>query len=98
MKIEVTVNYNDGSKKDIDAVFADFVAFERTWNRSVSKLETELRLTDLAWLSWHSEKRRQQTALTFDPDWIGSVESIELREESDEDEVPVPLDKTQPTD
>jgi hypothetical protein len=92
MKIEVTVKYNDGTSKDIDAVFADFVAFERTWNRSVSKLETDLRLTDLAWLSWHSEKRRKQTQLTFDPDWIGSVETIELREEPEETEGTVPLD------
>jgi hypothetical protein len=92
MKIEVTVKFNDGASKDIDCVFADFVAFERTWNRSVSKLETDLRLTDLAWLSWHSEKRRQQTQLTFDPDWIGLIDTLELREEPEEEEVPVPLD------
>jgi hypothetical protein len=39
MKIEMTVEYNDGTTKDIDAVFADFVAFERTWTRSVTKFD-----------------------------------------------------------
>jgi hypothetical protein len=89
MKIDLTVVYNDGTKIDVDAVFADFVAFERTWNRSVTKFEEELRLTDLAWLAWHSEKRLKRTALQFDPEWIETVGEIEIR---DEDGNEVPLD------
>jgi len=50
MKISLLVNYNDGTTKSIDAVFADFIAFERTWQRSVARFETEVRLTDMAWL------------------------------------------------
>jgi len=94
MKIGMTVAFTDGTKKDVEAVFADFVAFERTWNRSVTKFEQELRLTDLAWLAWHSEKRRKQTDATFDPDWTSTVSEIELRVD---DEVPVPLEKDPPT-
>jgi hypothetical protein len=89
MKIDLTVVYNDGTKIDVDAVFADFVAFERTWNRSVTKFEEELRLTDLAWLAWHSEKRLKRTTLQFDPEWIETVGEIEIR---DEDGNEVPLD------
>jgi hypothetical protein len=89
MKIDLGVVYNDGTKSDVDAVFADFVAFERTWNRSVTKFEEELRLTDLAWLAWHSEKRMKHTTLQFDPDWINTVAEIEIR---DEDGNEVPLD------
>lgn len=92
MKIEINVKFNDGTTKEVDAVFADFVAFERTWNRSVAQLESDLRLTDLAWLTWHSEKRRKQTQLTFDPDWIGLVEMLELREAEEEQEAKVPLE------
>jgi hypothetical protein len=94
MKIGMTVVFNDGNKKNIDAVFADFVAFERTWNRSVTKFEQELRLTDLAWLAWHSEKRRKETGMGFDPDWIGTVSEIELQEDVEDE---VPLEKTQRT-
>ena len=93
MRIGMTVAFVDGSSKDIDAVFADFVAFERTWNRSVTKFESELRLTDLAWLAWHAEKRLKKTAEPFDPEWIANVESIELRADDDD----IPLEKTQPT-
>ena len=46
MKIAMVVVLNDGARKDVEAVFSDFVAFERTWNRSVTKFEEELRLTD----------------------------------------------------
>lgn len=88
MKIDLSVVYNDGTKQNVDAVFADFVAFERTWNRSVTKFEEELRLTDLAWLAWHSEKRMKRTALQFDPDWTNTVAEIEIRDEAGE-EVPL---------
>ena len=40
MKIALMVEFNDGTKSDVDAVFADFVAFERTWQRSVARFET----------------------------------------------------------
>jgi len=89
MKIELSVTYNDGMKRDVNAVFSDFVAFERTWNRSVTKFEEELRLTDLAWIAWHSEKRMKNTSLQFDPDWIDTVAEIDIR---DEDGIEVPLD------
>ncbi len=83
MKIELTVKFNDGTTRDVDAVFADFVSFERTWNRSITQFEKELRLTDLAWLAWNSLKRKKLVDLPFDPDWISLVESIEIRDEEE---------------
>ena len=80
MKIELTVEYLDGTKQDVDAVFADFVGFERTWQRSVAKFEQDMRLTDLAWLAWSACKHRKLTALAFDPDWIGTVAMVTPRE------------------
>lgn len=83
MKIQLNVEYVDGRKEAVDAVFADFVAFERTWNRSVANFEKEIRLTDLAWLAWHSEKRTRKTTLPFDPQWIEDVVTVEIREEEE---------------
>ena len=48
MKIALTVEFINGDKADVDAAFPDFVGFERTWNRSVARLDSDLRLTDLA--------------------------------------------------
>lgn len=79
MKIALRVKYLNGETKDCDAVFADFVAFERAWQRSVARFESEIRLTDLAWLAWSAETRSKSTTLKFDPEWIATVEMVEMR-------------------
>lgn len=93
MKIDLTVKFIDGEPADITARFADFVAFERTWNRSVAKLENDTRLTDIAWLAWHVQKRLRQTTLAFDPDWINTVDEVIITTKAGDDF----LDETQPT-
>ena len=85
MKIALEITFNDSRKVKSDAVFADFVSFERTWNRSVANLETEIRLTDIAWLAWHSEKRRGNTTSQFDPDWLNTVETVQIAEDENGD-------------
>lgn len=92
MKIAMTVTYVDGTKEDVDARFADFVGFERTWQRSITRFEQELRLTDLAWLAWSGLTRLRKTALKFDPDWIATVDEVELGTT----EADIPLETTQP--
>lgn len=96
MKIEMTIKLIDGTTQDVDAVFADFVGFERTWQRSVAKFETELRLTDLAWLAWSACTHRKLTSLKFDPDWIATVDDVSLRE-AVESPLEETLAKTAPT-
>jgi hypothetical protein len=93
MKIDLTVKLIEGEPVDITARFADFVAFERTWNRSVAKLETDTRLTDIAWLAWHVMKRTRLTTLAFDPDWINTVDEVAITAGDGDDF----LDETQPT-
>ena len=83
MKIELTVEYIDGTTEDVDATFADFVGFERTWQRSVVKFEQELRLTDLAWLAWSALTHRGLTKAKFDPEWIRLVSEVKPREDSE---------------
>ena len=83
MKIALQVEYLDGTIEPMDAVVADFVGFERTWHRSVVKFETEMRLTDLAWLAWSALTHRQKTKLKFDPDWIATVAQVIPRDEGE---------------
>lgn len=80
MKLSLKVYFEGGTSKDVTARFADFVAFERTWSRSVARFEHELRLTDLAWLAWHAETRTKATSAKFDPDWIATIENVEVLE------------------
>lgn len=95
MKLELIVEFKDGTKKEVTAVFADFVGFEQTFNRSVTAFEREMRLTDLAWLAWSSEKRNQATPLPFQPDWVDKVAEISLNLDKDDDG-DSPLETTAP--
>ena len=93
MKINLNITTLDGVTVKATAQFADFIAFEGEKNRSVANFQTELRLTDLAWLAWHVEKRTKKTAMKFE-EWIETVESVEVGTES---AVIVPLENPQPT-
>jgi len=88
MKLAMIVKPIDGEQYEVIARFGDFVAFERTWNRSVAKFENEMRLTDIAWLAWQVSKRIGRTQAAFDPEWIQSVDEVTLKDESAD----VPLD------
>ena len=93
MKINLEVTTLDNETTKVTAQFADFIAFETELNRSVANFQTELKLTDLAWLAWHAQKRTKKTAMKFE-DWIETVESVEVGTDS---AVINPLEKTQPT-
>jgi len=93
MKINLEVIALDGVVNKVTAQFADFIAFEGEKNRSVANFQTELRLTDLAWLEWHATKRTKKTAMKFE-EWIETVESVEVGTDS---AVIVPLENPQPT-
>lgn len=97
MKIALKVQYADGETRDVTARFADFVSFERTWSRSVANFEREIRLTDLAWLAWSAETRAKNTTLKFDPDWIQTIENVEIADDSLAEEGGNPLETTATT-
>jgi hypothetical protein len=75
MRINLRIDYTNGESKDITCSARDLVAFEEKFSRSVAKLESEFRLTDLLFLAWHSEQRRKETKKDFDG-WLEDVESI----------------------
>ena len=93
MKINLEVTTLDGVVSKVTAQFADFIAFEGAKNRSVANFQTELKLTDLAWLCWHAQTRMRTTQLKFE-EWTETVESVEVGTDS---AVIVPLENPQPT-
>jgi hypothetical protein len=90
MKINLEVTTLDGVTSKVTAQFADFIAFEGAKNRSVANFQTELKLTDLAWLCWHAQTRLHKTQLKFE-EWTETVESVEVGTDS---AVINPLEKT----
>jgi len=79
MKINLRVKYNDGVSKEIVCSASDLVAFEEKYSRSVAKLESEFKLTDLLFLAWHSEKRTNSVKKEFD-NWLDEVDEIGVSE------------------
>ena len=93
MKLVLWIHRSNDESQECVAEFVDFVKYEETHNVSMSKVEQDIKIRDLAWLAWHSEKRRNKTPLDFDK-WLETVEQISAAE--GEDKI-VPLESTQPT-
>lgn len=89
MRIDLRVEYNDGTAVDTAAVTADLVAFEDAFNRSIAKLRIELRLKDVCWLAWQSLTRRGLVTAPF-AEWLLTVDDAQLTSGEAE---PVPLDR-----
>jgi hypothetical protein len=83
--MDLRVTYADGSGAGVTVSAPDFVAFESEFNRSVAKLGTEIRFTDICWLAWHRLKRAGETA-DFDM-WLNRLDGVEIQEAAE----PVPL-------
>jgi len=75
MKITLRVEFTNNKKSDVVCVARDLVAFEEKYQRSVARLDSEMRLTDLLWMAWHSLNRQKITDKDFDS-WLDDVESI----------------------
>jgi hypothetical protein len=75
MRITLRVEFTNQQATDVVCSAKDLVAFEDKYQRSVARLETEMRLTDLLWIAWHSLNRQKITSKDFDS-WLDDVESI----------------------
>ena len=90
MRLDLRVTYADGAEVATAATTPDLVAFEEHFDRSVARLEAELRLTDICWLAWQSLTRQAKTTADFGS-WLNSVENVAL---TDGEAAPVPLGPT----
>jgi|TARA_R110000868_G_C10470471_1_gene728288 hypothetical protein len=77
IRLEIGIVYTGGASVEALAGPADLVAFEAEYSRSVAKFETELRITDILFLAWHSIKRKKQTDLPF-AEWLDTVEDFTM--------------------
>ena len=75
MKINLRVEFISGEAREVVASAADLVAFEDKFNLSIVRLESELRITHLLFLAWHSLYRQKQTDKDFDT-WVELVETV----------------------
>lgn len=75
MRINLHVEYSDGTNRDVTCNAADLVAFEDKFNTSIVKLGDDPRIGWLLFLAWHSEKRNGNTKDDYEK-WLDGVESV----------------------
>lgn len=75
MRITLRVEYSDGKIENVKCGAKDLVAFEDKFERSVARLEQEMRLKDLLFIAWHSLTRQKLITKDFET-WLDEVESI----------------------
>jgi hypothetical protein len=75
--IALTVSFEDGTNTTVTTTAADLIAFEQHFDKSVSILQNDYRLTYLFFICWHVLKRTNETKQSFD-DWVVTVTDIEV--------------------
>jgi len=75
MRMQLEVEFLDGTQKDIKVIMADMVKFESEYSISIAKLGQEMKVTHLLWLAWVALKREKQVTVEFDA-WVETVASI----------------------
>jgi len=75
MKINLLVNYVGGDSREVVANAADMVAFESKFDKSISVLSTDARMSYLLFLAYSAEKRSGNTKEAFEK-WCESIEQV----------------------
>lgn len=75
MRINLQIQFEDDTSKEITANAADLVAFEDKFNVSVARLGEESKLSHLLYLAWHSESRTKGTDKSYE-EWLTTVAGV----------------------
>ena len=77
IRFKIRVVSVGGATAEATAGPPDLIAFERAYERSVIKLQSEMKFEDLAYLAWHALKRAGQVSADFDA-WLDDLADLEL--------------------
>ncbi len=75
MRMQLDVEFIDGSKKEVKVIMADMVKFESQYDLSIAKLGQDVKVTHLLWLAWAALTREKQITADFDT-WVETVAAI----------------------
>lgn len=73
--LNLQISFIDGKTAETSSTAADFIAFEAHFDKSISSLGTDVRLTYLFFLAYAAQKRTGQTSLSFE-DWTNTVAAV----------------------
>jgi|LakMenEpi03Aug12_release.lakeMendotaPanAssembly.Ray.scaffolds.fasta_scaffold4398125_1 hypothetical protein len=64
--LNLQIQFIDGKTEDVSTTASDYIKFETHFDRSITALGDDVRLTYLFFLAWSASKRNGQTELDFD--------------------------------
>lgn len=76
MRLTFNLEMTDGTSQKVQTAYADIMALEERFDMDASDLATRQKAVWLAYLCWHSMKRRGLTEKPFD-EWKSEVEVLE---------------------
>ena len=75
MRMQLEVEFLDGTQKEVKVIMSDMVKFESQFSLSIAKLGQEMKVTHLLWLAWSALTREKQVTAEFDT-WLEEVSSV----------------------
>jgi hypothetical protein len=79
--IVLTIIFADDTKKEVTTATADLIAFEQKFDKSVSVLQHDYRLTYLVFIAWNALKRQGEVSDEFD-DFVNRVAGVEVSDDA----------------
>lgn len=73
--INLQITFIDGESANVSTTAADYIKFETHFDKSISILGTDARLTYMFFLAWAAQKRTGGTELEFEP-WSEIVSMV----------------------
>lgn len=73
--INLQISFIDGSTAEVSTTAADYIKFETHFDKSISALGSDVRLTYMFFLAWAAQKRGKGTDLSFE-EWSETVAMV----------------------
>lgn len=77
--INLEIVFLDGTKREIEILAADIVAFEQKFEKSIDEIGL---MTHFYFLAWHSLKRIGETAKAFE-EWVSDIRGVTVTDPKD---------------
>lgn len=99
MRTSLEVHYSNGESIPVVAILPDYTLFEEVFERSVMRLNAELRLSDMSFLVFASLRRQNKItvneATSIKEQWREWEKTVDQVNYTDEDDDIAPLESNQ---
>lgn len=73
--LNLQIQFIDGTTADVSTSAADYIRFETHFDKSISAIGNDVRLTYMFFLAWSASKRTGKTELEFES-WSETVSMV----------------------